>query len=81
MQDGLFEILLVRAPRDLTEVAECIQAVQKQVYNCGMITFRSARSVTVTTDPEMPWTLDGEMEPGHDRVTVENVHHAIRLMK
>lgn len=81
MRDGLFEILLVRAPRDLAELAECIQAVQKQVYNCNMITFRSARQVTVTAAPEMTWTLDGEMEPGHDKVLVENLHHAIRLVK
>ena len=81
MRDGQFEILLIRAPKDLGELAECIQAVQKQVYNCNMITFRSAKEVTVETDPQMPWTLDGEMEPGHDRVTVKNIHRAIRLIK
>lgn len=81
MRDGLFEILLVRAPRDLSELAECIQAVQRQVYNCNMITFRSAKRVTVESDPQMAWTLDGEMEQGHQRVTVENLHHAIRLVK
>ncbi len=81
MQDGKFEILLVRAPRDLQEIAECIQAVKKQVYNCKMITFRSASQVTVWADPEMPWTLDGEKEPGHDSVEVKNIHKAIKLMK
>lgn len=81
MADGLFEVLLVRAPKDLVEIAECIQAVQKQQYNCKMITFRSARKVTVYADPQMAWTLDGEKEPGHDCVEVENLHHAFRLMK
>lgn len=81
MSDGLFEVLLVRAPKDLAEIAECIQAVQKQVYNCKMITFRSAQKITVQTDPAVTWTLDGEMEPGHDRIEVENIHHAIRLVK
>ena len=32
-------------------------------------------------DPEMPWTLDGEKEDGHETVEVENLHHAIRLMQ
>lgn len=81
MSDGLFEVLLVRAPKDLTEIGECIQAVQKQKYNCKMITFCSARKITVFTEPPIPWTLDGEMEPGHQRVEVENIHHAIRLIK
>ena len=81
MADGKFEVMLVRAPRDLTEIAECIQAVQKQVYNCRMITFRTASRVEVTAAPNMNWTLDGEMEPGKERITVENLHHAIQLLR
>ena len=46
-----------------------------------MITFRSAKKVRVFADPQMPWTLDGEREEGHVQVDVENVHHAIRLIK
>ena len=81
MADGLFEIMLVRAPKDLAEVAECIQALQKQKYNCKMITFRSAKKVTVRAKETMAWTLDGEKEPGHAEVDVQNLHHAIRLVK
>lgn len=81
MADGKFEVLLVRAPRDLSEIAECIQAVQKQRYNCKMITFRSTSHVRVTAPGNMPWTLDGEREEGHIQVTVDNLRHAIRLIK
>ncbi len=81
MADGLFEILLVRSARNLTEIADCIQAVQSQKYNCEMITFRSARSVKIFANPDMPWTLDGEKEDGHEEISVENLHHAIRLMR
>lgn len=81
MCDGKLEILLVRAPENLLEITECIQAVQSQHYNdCAMITFRSAREILVTADPEMPWTLDGEREDGHEHVTVLNHHMAYRLM-
>ena len=81
LADGQMEILLVRAARSLAEIAECIQAVQTQKYNCSMITFRSAKKVRIFADPDMAWTLDGEREEGHAQVDVENVHHAIRLMK
>ena len=81
MADGKLEILLVRAPQDLLELSECILAVQMQVYNCAMITFRSAEKIKVYADPYMPWTLDGEREEGHSVVDVENVHHAIRLIQ
>ncbi len=81
MSDGRFEILLIRSPRNLTELTECIQALQNQTYNCGVITFRSGSHITISADPGMNWTLDGEKEDGHEAVTVENLHNAIRLIK
>ena len=81
MADGQMEVLLVRAPRNLTEITECIQTVQSQKYNCSMITFQSARHVRIYADPQMPWTLDGEREEGHECVDAVSLHHAIRLMQ
>lgn len=81
MDDGLFELLLVRTPKNLMELHECIQALQSQEYDCGMITFRSASRMTIQADPAMLWTLDGEREEGHDRVEVANIHQAIRLIQ
>jgi len=81
MSDGLFEVLLVRAPRDLLEITECITAVQKQQYNCRMMTFRSAKEIKITTSADIPWTLDGEMAPGIDEITATNLHHAITLIR
>lgn len=81
MCDGQFEVLLVRRPRTLMEITECIQAVQGQKYNCEMITFRSASHIRVVADPDMPWTLDGEREDGHESVEIENLNRAIRLMQ
>lgn len=81
MADGKFEVMMVRAPKSLAEITECIQALQSQKYNCNMITFCSTDKVTVISDPKMSWTLDGEHEPGHEEVVVENKHLAIRLMR
>ncbi len=81
MQDGYFEVLLVRAPRDLSEIAECIQAVQKQKYSCRMITFCKTRKAVICTDPSLSWTLDGEKEPGHAMIEVENLQQVFRLIK
>ncbi len=80
MGDGLFEVLLVRAARNLTEIGECIQAVQTQEYNCEMIKFISAKEVRIFADPDMLWTLDGEREEGHEEVLVRNIHHAVALI-
>ena len=81
MRDGKFELLLVRAPKHLTEIGECLQALQTQKYNCAMITFLSTDQLTVYANPDMPWTLDGERESGHDRVEIRNLHQVLQLMK
>ena len=81
MGDGMFEVLLVRAPRDLTEITECIMAVQKQQYNCRMMTFRSVKSVKVFAEKETNWTLDGEKAVGSEEISIVNLHHAIQLIK
>ena len=82
MSDGLLEVLLVRSPKNLTELGECIQAVQSQNYgNCAMITFLSARKMEIYTNPDMVWTLDGEREDGHSHIHVENQHLAVNLMR
>ena len=80
MTDGKFELLLVRAPKDILEVSECVIALQKQQYNCAMITFLSTPKLTVYTSAKMPWTLDGERENGHEKIHVENIHGAIQII-
>lgn len=81
LQDGKFEVLLVRAPKSLQEISECLLALQKQQYNNTMMTFRSASHIMVEADPEMPWTLDGEKEDGHEIITVQNLHNAIKILQ
>ena len=82
MADGKLEVLLVRSPKSLLELADCIAAVQSQQYNnCEMITFRSGSQIKITADPEMPWTLDGEREDGHREITITNTHLAYRLVQ
>ena len=81
MCDGKFEVLLVHTPKDFSELNECIWAVQKQNYNCRMITFRPAQTVRIYTDEVFTWTLDGEKEEGCSPVEVKNLHRAITLRK
>ena len=81
LKDGRFEVLLVRAPKTWQEISECLLAVQKQQYNTAMMTFRNAASIAVEADPEMPWTLDGEKEEGHNFVEIQNLHQAIQIIQ
>lgn len=78
--DGKFEILLIRAPRSIQELHECVLALKNQTYDCGMLTFRSAGWIKISANADMPWTLDGEKAEGNDTILVKNIHHGILLI-
>lgn len=80
MQDGKFELLLVRAPKDIMELTACLQAVQTKKYNCKMMTFLNTGNLRIYAPEDMPWTVDGEKEEGHSVIDVENIQQAIGIM-
>ena len=77
--DGQFELLLIRTPKDLSELTECVQALKNQTYNCGMLTFIKTDQLKITAPESMNWTLDGEKESGHSQINVQCLHHAARI--
>ena len=81
LRDGKFEVLLIRAPKTLQEISECLLAVQKGQYNSAMMTFRTASQILVEADPEMPWSLDGAKDEGHETVESRNLHRAIQIIQ
>ncbi len=80
MNDGLFELLLVRKPRNPLELSDCILALSTQDYNSPMLTFISTPSVEIEAPEDMDWTLDGEHEAGASHCTVKNIHSGIRVI-
>ena len=80
MNDGVFELLLVRKPENLLELNDCVLALTTQDYHTPMLTFTSARSVEIEAPEDMDWTLDGEREPGSAHCRVENLHDAIGIV-
>ena len=80
MADGKLELPLIRAPKDLFELGECVRALQQKTYNCEMITFRSTDAVTVSAPEALCWTIDGEQETGHTQIEVSCLHHAIAVI-
>ena len=77
--DGRFELLLVRAPKDLAELAECVQALKRQTYECSMLTFINTDRVKISAPEDMDWTLDGEWEQGHSYIEAECLHRAVKV--
>ena len=79
LNDGLFELILIKSPKDIFELSECIRALSAQDYNSRMITFISSNEVRVSSAEPLDWTLDGECAPGVTEAVIRNLHSAVTL--
>lgn len=80
MADGQLELLLIRTPKDLLELGDCIRALQQKTFDHPLITLLSTDAVTITAAEELSWTIDGEHAVGSTETAVSCLHHAIRLI-
>ena len=80
MNDGLFEILLIRKPKNPLELSDCVLALTTQDYNTPMLTMASSERVEIEAPEDMDWTLDGERADGATHCTVENLRSAVNVI-
>lgn len=80
LNDGLFEMMLVKSPKNPAELNRIIFSLTNGKYaNCDMITFSSARKVTVKTAEPLAWTLDGEYGNEHTEISLQNIFGGLEL--
>lgn len=78
--DGLFEVTLVKTPKNPIALQEIIAALLiEQIDTKHMYTFKTGR-ITFESLEEIPWTLDGEFGGSHDEVVIENLQKELKLM-
>lgn len=80
MDDGLFEITLIKMPTTATELGRILTSLQSQQYDAKVILTSSASRITVHSPNAVPWTLDGEYAKGETDILVENLHNAFELI-
>ena len=78
--DGLFEVTLIKKPKNPIELQEIIAALLiEQIDTKYMYTFKTGY-VTFESLEEIPWTLDGEFGGEHDYVEIENRNRQFQIM-
>ncbi|MCP1109014.1 diacylglycerol/lipid kinase family protein [Ohessyouella blattaphilus] len=78
--DGLFEVTLIKRPRNPIELQEIGAALLiEQIDTKHMYTFRASK-ITITSEEEIPWTLDGEFGGNHQDVEIENLKQQLTIM-
>ena len=80
MDDGLNELILVRATKDIADLNNLIGALLLRDFNPERFHILQAERVTLDFQEPVPWTLDGEFggESGHVEIT--NNPTPIRVM-
>ena len=81
LDDGVFEVTLIKTPQNILELNEILQAViaGKSENNKYFYQFRS-RHIRFTSEDQVAWTLDGEFGGYHTVVDVKNDYQALRLL-
>lgn len=81
MDDGRFELLLLRMPKSALDLQNLITAMTRMQYDYPGVIFRHVQHVTLTTQTHIPWSLDGEYAPSAARVDIENLPGAVSLLR
>ena len=80
LQDGRFEVTLVRMPKNPLELSEILFSIGNPQASTSMIyNFKAAR-VTLECDEQVAWTRDGEYAGAHRRVSLENHSRQLRIL-
>lgn len=80
LNDGLFEVLLIRNPENVLKLQPLIDGIlKKDLDREGMEFFHTSR-ITVEGGEDVSWTLDGEYCAGREKIEISNIHNAINLI-
>ncbi len=80
MNDGMFEIMLIKSPANINELNAILRALRLKKYDNPMIDFLRTDRAVVYAREDMDWSLDGEYAKGCAEVEIVNRHSAIRLV-
>lgn len=79
LDDGVFEVTLIKKPRNPIELNEIIASLVNLVDDTNMIYSFKTERVKFTAKQEIPWTLDGEYGGNHVEVEIENLKQAVDI--
>lgn len=79
LDDGLFEVVLVKNPRDAVELEKTFRAVVQRDRRNKYIIFDKVKSIRIISDKAVKWTLDGENGGRTKDVTIKCNQKAVRI--
>lgn len=79
MQDGLFEVILVKPPKNAVDFSKLIVSLNTCEFDPELFDFFKAPKVSFQMAQAVSWSLDGEQADGTHEIMIENCSNAIVL--
>lgn len=80
LNDGLFEVTLIRKPKNPIELNEIIASLVTAEDKTDLIDNFKTDWIQIESRQEIAWTLDGEYGGEHSFARIENKKHALDLL-
>ena len=81
LDDGLFEMLLIKMPKNPIEIHLIAAALLTQKVDERLMYFAKTDRLTVTSEKEIAWTLDGEDGGSWRKVEIVTKHKAVQIIR
>ncbi len=78
--DGLFEVTLIRRPKDFGALQGILAALMSGEKKSSYISTWKAETLTIESEGEIAWTLDGEYGGMHKKAEIENQKQQLLIM-
>lgn len=80
MNDGKFELLLVKKPKNLADLNKCINSLLSQNYKSDTLVFTTLKKCEIHSETPLTWSLDGERGDTDGNVTIEVLENAVKMI-
>ncbi len=79
LSDGLFEVTLIRAPKNLLDIHRILTDFLNKKYDPEYVVTLKTDRITVESEQDVKWTLDGEDGGVLKSVHIRNLQHRVQI--
>lgn len=80
LNDGLFEVMLIRRPNNLMELNMILAALVSEKFDTECMYSFKTSSLVIESEEDVAWTLDGEFGGKHTSVKLLNKQEAVDII-
>ncbi len=80
LDDGEFELILIRNPKSVTDLHGIVQGLTRGIYDPRYVIFEHTKAVTVKTAIPCSWTIDGEDGGAHTEAQIGVIPNAVNII-